>query len=501
MLVGMSAELSTRTVLPKRCPKCGERFPADFRVCPRDAIGLEEVDASVDDPYVGATLHETYRIDSLIAEGGMGRVYEARHLRLPGRTLAVKILHRALVGDAELVERFRREAEIAGAIEHPNVVEIIDVHATVDGVPFIVCERLVGEDLGQRLDRDMRLSITDTVHILRQACSVLAVVHARGVVHRDLKPNNLFLVGDPVHPTVKLIDFGIAKLHAPGDATMTRTGVVMGTPAFMAPEQAEGKKVDGRADIYAIGAIAYRCVTGHAPYDQEDSAAALHAVLVADPPRPRSLNPDIPEDFEMVLQRAMARDPNERYDTLPALDAALAPFAGAGAMGSSQALAQPVAPSSELGLVARRSRPTIAALSVVGFAILSGGLAEALAAVFTASAVGGGAVAGGALAVVASLAALATPGWLYVRFLQQRVWHNSPRAVAWARWLWLVVSAGAATFAATYLLGRMFDLLLGDGTGPAGFGRVAPWVLGLTAAAAMWVVRRDDRVTRTEGPP
>src|SRR5690242_11771680 len=111
MLAGMSAGISARTVLPKRCPKCNERFPADFRVCPRDAVALEEIDRVNDDPYIGATLHDTYRIDALIAEGGMGRVYEARHTRLPGRTIAVKILHRALVGDGELVGRFKREAE------------------------------------------------------------------------------------------------------------------------------------------------------------------------------------------------------------------------------------------------------------------------------------------------------------------------------------------------------------------------------------------------------
>lgn len=489
MLAGMSVELNARTVLPKRCPKCGERFPPDFRVCPRDAVALEEIDATTDDPYVGSTLHDTYRVDSLIAEGGMGRVYEARHVRL-GRTTAVKILHRALVTDAELVRRFRREAEIAGAINHPSVVQILDMHATADGVPYIVAERLVGEDLGQRLDREGRLSIGDTVHILRQACSVLTAVHAKGVVHRDLKPNNLFLVGDTAHPTVKLIDFGIAKLHAPGDATATRTDVVMGTPAFMAPEQARGSNVDGRADIYAIGAIAYRCVTGRAPYDMEDSAAALHAVLLAEPPRPRAVAPDVPEDFEMVLQRAMARNPQERYDTLAALDAALASFAAPGAS-TSTALAPSVErPGSELATVARRARPTIAGMSAVGFAILAGGLAESLSAVFSASTVGG------PLAVFASIAALATPAYLYVRFLQHNVWNNSPRAVVWARWLTMVVGAAAATFASAHLLGRLLDLLASDGAGPGAVGRVTPWVFALAAAVTAWIYRRDERVTR-----
>jgi serine/threonine-protein kinase len=481
-----------RTVLPKRCPKCGERFPADFRVCPRDAIELEAIVGGVNDPYLGSTLANSYRIDAIIADGGMGRVYEAHHTRLPGRALAVKILHRNLVGDTEVVSRFRREAEIADAVDHPNVARIFDVNNTADGVPFIVQELLVGEDLGQRLERDGRLSIADTVHILKQVCDVLAAVHARGVIHRDLKPNNLFLVGDPLRPTVKLIDFGIARLKGPEDAKATQTGVVMGTPAFMAPEQARGERVDARADIYAVGAIAYCCATGRAPYDLADAAAALHAVLMVEPPRPRAIAPDLPEDFEMVLQRAMARDREDRYPTLAALGEAFAGFAGAeGAM---------VVPTSalqlgggDLAMVARRARPELAAMSAVGLVLVVGGLAETLTAVFTATSMPG---AAGSLAVIASVAALATPAWLYARFLKQRVWPNSPQALAWSRNVGLTVSVGACAYAATYLLGRVFDLALGEGDGPDDWGRVAPWLIGMLAAVAAWYSRVRKTPTR-----
>jgi len=481
MLAPMSNAELARTVLPKRCPRCGERFPADFRVCPRDAVELEAMDAALEDPYVGATLAELYRVDAVIAEGGMGRVYEARHTRLPGRVFAVKILHRALAADAEVVSRFRREAEIADAIEHPNVLRIYDVHATGDGVPFIVSERLRGEDLGQRLEREGRMSIADTVQVLRQVCDVLAAVHARGVIHRDLKPNNLFLVGDPARPTVKLIDFGIARLRVAGDAAATATGVVMGTPAFMAPEQARGQRVDARADIYAVGAIAYACVTGRSPYDLSDTAAALHAVLTADPPRPRALVPEIPEDLELVLQRAMAREPDDRYPTLEAFSAALAPFAPSAGQ-SSAALVQVPAEERELAGVARRARPEISALSGLAAVFLVGGFAETFA-------VGGA----GRLAVVAALAALATPAWLYVRYLRQRVWPSSPLAVAGARLGRLVVGAGAAVFMASYLLGRLLDLSFGDGDGPGDWGRVLPWLFGLAAAS---YVSRDARLRR-----
>jgi len=495
-----------RTVLPKRCPKCGERFPADFRVCPRDAVELEHVVGGALDPYVGATLANSYRIDAIIADGGMGRVYEAHHTRLTGRALAVKILHRNLVSDVEVVSRFRREAEISDAVDHPNVVRIFDVNNTADGVPFIVQELLVGEDLGQRLEREGRLSIHDTVHILRQVCDVLAAVHARGVIHRDLKPNNLFLVGDPLRPTVKLIDFGIARLRGPDDAKATQTGVVMGTPAFMAPEQARGERVDTRADIYAVGAIAYCCATGRAPYDLADAAAALHAVLMVEPPRPRAIAPDLPEDFEMVLQRAMARDREDRYPTLATLGEAFTSFAAA-----ESSIVAPVSVSQlggrsegSLAVVARRARPELVAMSAVGFVLVVGGLAEALTAVFTATSMPG---AAGSLAVIASVAALATPAWLYARFLYQRVWPNSPQALTWSRNVGLTVSVGACAYAATYLLGRLYDLALGEGDGPDDWGRVAPWVLGMAAAVAAWFTRARKSPTRardltepTDGP-
>ncbi|MBK9752623.1 MAG: serine/threonine protein kinase [Nannocystis sp.] len=489
-----------RAGLPKRCPKCGERYPADFRVCPRDAFELEAPAGEVDDPYVGTTLGGSYRIDAVIADGGMGRVYEARHVRLPDRSLAVKILHRTLAGDVEVVSRFRREAEIADAIDHPNVIRVFDVQSTPDGVPFIVTEFLRGEDLGQRLEREGRLSIADTVHILGQVCDVLAAVHARGVIHRDLKPNNLFLVGDPARPTVKLIDFGIARLRGPDDAKATQTGVVMGTPAFMAPEQARGERVDARADIYAVGAIAYCCVTGRGPYDLNDAAAALHAVLMSEPPRPRSVAPDVPEDFEMVLQRAMARDREERYPTLEALGEAFAGFHAGGSDG-------PTVPGSsaivatralgrgdgELAAVARRARPELAAMSAVAFVILVGGLAEALTAAFTASSLPG---AAGRLAVLAAVATLATPAYLYIRFLRMRVWPNSPQALTWSRNVAMVVSVGVCAYASSYLLGRLFDLALGEGDGPDGWGRVAPWVIGLGAGGAAWFTRARRRYAR-----
>ncbi|WP_434421596.1 serine/threonine-protein kinase [Nannocystis pusilla] len=494
----MSPGEQDRTVLPRRCPTCGEHFPLDYKVCPRHAVELVGVDSQTDDPYIGSTLAEKYRIEAVIGDGGMGRVYEAKHVRMPGRTVAVKILHRVLASDAEVVSRFRREAEIAGTIVHPNVVQIHDVDQTIDGTPFIVCERLVGEDLGQHLDRVGRIGVRETVHILRQAAAVLMVAHSRGVIHRDLKPTNLFLVGDPASPTVKLIDFGIAKLHDP-KASQTQTGMIMGTPAYMAPEQARGSKVDGRADLYALGAIAYRCVTGRPPFDIDDAAAALHAVLTSEPPRPRAILRELPEAFEMVLQRAMAREPAQRYADLEEFDAALAGFVAptspteAVALRASTSLAARTATDiDELSAVARRARPEIAAYSGIGAALLIGGLADVLALIFSASSLAGG------LAVAAAFGVLATPGYLYVRYLQREVWSNSPRAVAWARSLAAMVSAAGMVYAASFLCLRLLDLSLGSGDGPGGWGRIPPWVLALGAAVAVWRLRQQARSTREE---
>jgi serine/threonine-protein kinase len=259
----------------------------------------------------------------------------------------------------------------------------------------------------------------------------------------------------------------------------------MGTPAFMAPEQARGARVDTRADIYAVGAIGYACITGRSPYDLSDTAAALHAVLTVDPPRPRSLVPEIPEDLELVLQRAMARDPDDRYATLEAFSEALAPFAPATAGQSSAALATFPGEGGERELagIARRARPEISTFSAVAAIFLVGGFAETFA-------VGGA----GRLAVVAAVAALATPAWLFVRYLRLRVWPSSPQAVVAARLGRTVVSVGAGVFTATYLCGRLIDLSFGEGEGPGAWGRVMPWLIALLAAS---FASRDAQLRRS----
>src|SRR5262245_39703982 len=224
----------------RRCPACGGRFPADFRVCPRDAVPLEDAPEG-DDPLVGQVLAGSYEVTRVVGEGGMGRVYEARHTRLTGKRFAIKLLHPDLARQPEVVTRFQREAEAASGISHINVVGVHDVNSTPDGQPYIVAELLQGEELGEYIDRVGKLPLGDSVRIGRQVCRALAAAHSQGIVHRDVKPENVFLTGDVTRieaSSVKVIDFGISKVASAGGESLTKTGMVMGTPDYMAPEQA-----------------------------------------------------------------------------------------------------------------------------------------------------------------------------------------------------------------------------------------------------------------------
>src|SRR5262245_29092784 len=216
----------SRAGLPKACPQCKHRYPADFKVCPRDASPL--IDAPDEaDPLVGSTLGDAYQIVRLVGEGGMGRVYEARHTRLTNKRFAVKMLHAEYAQNRDIVARFQREAEAASGISHPNVVDVYDVHHTDDGRPYLVGEFLEGEELGEFLGRAGKIGSPLAARIVRQVCRALGAAHARGVVHRDMKPENVFLVGNPQNPAAKVIDFGISKVGDAGGTALTRTGMIM----------------------------------------------------------------------------------------------------------------------------------------------------------------------------------------------------------------------------------------------------------------------------------
>jgi serine/threonine-protein kinase len=307
------------------CPTCGQSYPADFLVCPRDATTLRTSSADPADTWIGRVLADTYRIVKQLGEGGMGRIFEASHLRLADRHVAVKVLGEEFVREPEIVARFEREVESASRVVHPHVIEVYDAGRTADGVHFLVTELLEGEDLGARIERTKSGVGTElAVKLTRQTCLALAAAHAQGVVHRDVKPENVFVVNVDGEPFVKVLDFGISKIVRGGDTKLTRTGAVLGTPAYMAPEQARGTETDERTDVYGVGATLYTALAGRAPFDAEDAAAALTKLVNEEPPRLRSIASSVPPELELVVQRAMAKDPRDRYASAMDLHAALA---------------------------------------------------------------------------------------------------------------------------------------------------------------------------------
>ena len=280
---------------------------------------------------MGEVIGEKYRLIRLLGEGGMGTVYEARH-DVIGRRFAVKFLHAELAGHPEILARFRREAQAAGSLENENIAAVTDFGTSPDGAPYIVMEFLEGQDLAKVLAQTGPLSIQRAAHIVIQVCRGLFAAHGRGIVHRDLKPENLLLQqrGDG-GDLVKILDFGIAKLKSTEQRpeAATRTGITLGTPYYMPPEQARGQKeLDERADIYALGVILFELLSGQKPHNGENYNAILYSILMQAAPRIETCRPDVPPELAALVHRAMAADANERYQSVSELAEALTPFTG-----------------------------------------------------------------------------------------------------------------------------------------------------------------------------
>ncbi len=252
----------------------------------------------------------------------MGAVYLAEHPGI-GRKAAVKVLHPSLADKQDVVTRFLNEARAANAVRHPGIVEIFDFGTLASGATYIIMEFLEGQSLAARFRKTKRFEIDRAVEIACQIAAPLGAAHEKGIVHRDLKPDNLFLVPDPhMHgrEALKVLDFGIAKLilAAPSGGSMkTRTGTIIGTPVYMSPEQCRGtREVDHRTDIYALGVILYEMVCGEPPFVSEGQGELIHMHIATAPSAPRSHNPAIPEDLEEIILRALAKDPNDRFQTM-----------------------------------------------------------------------------------------------------------------------------------------------------------------------------------------
>ena len=266
---------------------------------------------------VGVELGGKYRIKALLGQGGMGAVYEAEHVAI-GRVVAVKVLHPKHAQQAEAVARLRHEARVAGSIGHPNICETYDLGRLEDGSPYLVMERLVGETLDQRIKRDGALPERDIVDVMLQVLSALGAAHDKGIIHRDLKPENVFLMRRPGSPAVaKLLDFGISKaMHDNRDADLTMPGIVMGTPYYMAPEQARGDRgLDHRVDIWAAGVILYEALSGRRPFVARNYNALLVQILTSKHRPLSEVRPAINTSLERVVDKALAKMREDRFQT------------------------------------------------------------------------------------------------------------------------------------------------------------------------------------------
>ncbi len=258
----------------------------------------------------GTVLQDTYEIVRRLGMGGMGEVYEARHRRLPGR-FAVKVLSATVsAGSADFL-RFQREAEIASSLRHPNIVHVVDFNQMDGGAPYIVMELLEGKDLAAALEPRRPMPPARVARIIEQVASALGAAHGHGVVHRDLKPQNLFLV--PVgedQEFAKVLDFGISKVRTA--ATLTDGAALIGTPQYMAPEQAESRAddVDGRTDQFALAAIAYEMLAGRTPFAGDSVPAILFKIAREDP---ASLAPLVGDAIDVVIQKALAKNKERRF--------------------------------------------------------------------------------------------------------------------------------------------------------------------------------------------
>ena len=307
----------------KVCPVCGKEYSDTSTLCPIDAGVLQHDE----DPLIGKTLAGKYFIEDLIKHGGMGAVYRGKHV-LMEKTVAIKVLRPSLASDNDVVARFSREAKAASRISHPHAVSVTDFGEDEHGVVFLVMEYLDGRTLKEIIRSEGPLALDRIVEIVRQVAGALDAAHQQGVIHRDLKSDNIMLSQTNGGDWAKVLDFGIAKIQQPhgvADPDITAANLVIGTPQYMSPEQcAQSGPLDARSDIYSFGIILYEMLAGRVPFTG-DSPTVIMMQQVQDPPPPiLEARPDLPIAVADVVMRALAKQPSERFQSAGEFAAALA---------------------------------------------------------------------------------------------------------------------------------------------------------------------------------
>ena len=288
------------------CATCGLDYPASHTFCPLDGSSLAEKT----DEFLGRVIAAKYRVVALIGEGGMGRVYRAQHVHAD-RQVAIKVLPRELSESPVLRERFVREAQAANMVKHDNIVEVLELGETEEGIYYLVMELLEGQTLGQCITEGA-MSAERTVPILRQICHVLGPSHAIGLIHRDLKPDNVFLIERDDSPDfVKILDFGVAHLvHEP---RLTSKGMVLGTPEYMSPELIRGQKPSIASDLYALGCIGYAMIAGRPPFLGETPVDTMMQQVQESTPSLTDTVQGVAPELADIIARLIDKDPAARY--------------------------------------------------------------------------------------------------------------------------------------------------------------------------------------------
>jgi serine/threonine protein kinase len=302
----------------KSCPDCTATYPDDYAICPKDGAPLHETTLW----QIGTVVRGKYRIQARLGEGGMAVVYKAHH-ELLDELRALKVIKPDLARDAEFMSRFKNEAIMARKLTHPNAVRVDDLDIAEDGLPFIAMELVVGDTLKTLVQRVGPLPVSLVLDVALHVCEALDAAHRLGLVHRDIKPENIVLIAQREGPPLaKILDFGISRLlqETTGAKGLTQTGMVIGTPEYMSPEQAMGKRgneIDGRADLYSLGIVMYRMLTGELPFQAETTVEMILQHLHTPPKAPHALKPElaIPESVSAIVMKALEKDREKRYAT------------------------------------------------------------------------------------------------------------------------------------------------------------------------------------------